>query len=86
MERYKKLIILILGILIIQSCTFTRIPKDYPLIVTGIRQSIEPEYTIYTIRDSNPKVSGWGKAAMYIELKDERYKFKLGDTVIFSKK
>jgi hypothetical protein len=86
MERYKKLIILILGILIIQSCTFTRIPKDYPLIVTSIHQSIESEYDIYVIKDYNPNTVGWGKTAMYIELKDERYKFKLGDTVIFSKK
>jgi hypothetical protein len=83
---YKNLTILILGILIVQSCTFTRSPKDYPLIVTGIRQSYESEYAIYTIKDSNPEVVGWGKSAMYIELKDKRYKFELGDTIVFSKK
>lgn len=82
----KKLTILILGILVMQSCTFVRSPKDYPLIVTGIRQSDEPEYTIYTIKDSNPKVDGWGEAAMYLELKDKRNKFNVGDTVVLSKK
>lgn len=86
MKRYKKLIMLILGMFTIQSCTFVRSPKDYPLIVTGIRQSTESEYNIYTIKDSNPSVNGWGEAAMYIELKDTHHKFKIGDTVVFSKK
>ena len=83
---YKKLIILILGILIAQSCTFTRNPKDHPLIVTSIHKSSDSEYDIYVIKDSNPKTNGWGTAAMYIKLKDKRHKFKIGDTVIFSKK
>lgn len=85
---YKNLFILILGMLIMQSCTFarTRSPKDYPLIVTSIHESSESEYNIYIIKDSNPDVAGYGEAAMYIKLKDKRHKFMIGDTVVFSKK
>jgi hypothetical protein len=82
----KKLIILIFGALIIQSCAFTRQPNKYPLIVTGVYQSSEPGYDIYVIKDSNPSTSGWGNAAMYIELKDKSHKFQIGDTIIFNKK
>ncbi len=84
--KYKKIIILILGIFILQSCLFIRCPNDYPLIVTSIRQSSEPEYDIYLIKDTNPHVQGCGDAAMYIELKDKRGKFKMGDTIVFNKK
>ena len=83
---YKNLFILILGILIMQSCTFIRSPKDYPLIVTSIHESSESEYDIYIIKDSNPDVAGYGEDAMYIKLKDKRHKFMIGDTVVFSKK
>lgn len=83
---YKNLFILILGILIMQSCTFIRSPKDYPLIVTSIHKSSESEYDIYVIKDSNPDVAGYGEDAMYIKLKDKRHKFMIGDTVVFSKK
>ena len=83
---YKKLIVLILGTLIVQSCTYTRSPNDHPLIVTSIHKLSESEYDIYVIKDSNPKTDGWGTAAMYIELKDRRHKFKIGDTIVFSKK
>ena len=83
---YKNLFILILGILIMQSCTFIRSPKDYPLIVTSIHESSESEYDIYVIKDSNPDVAGYGEDAMYIKLKDKRHKFMIGDTVVFSKK
>ena len=83
---YKNLTILILGILVLQSCTYVRSPKDYPLIVTSIHKSSESEYDIYTIKDSNPNVDGLGPAAMYIELKDKRHKFQIGDTIVFNKK
>lgn len=86
----KKLITLILSILIVilivSSYTFIRSPKDYPLIVTSIRQSSESDYSIYVIEDSNPSVQGWGRRAMYIELKDKRNKFNIGDTIVFNKK
>lgn len=84
----KKLIILIFGALIIQSCTFTRQPDKYPLIVTGIYhyQSTPPGYDVYVIRDSNPNTTGYGKAAMYIEFVDKSHKFQIGDTIIFNKK
>ena len=72
--------------LIMQSCTFIRSPKDYPLIVTSIYKSSESEYDIYIIKDSNPDVAGYGEDAMYIKLKDKRHKFMIGDTVVFSKK
>lgn len=84
--KYKKIIILILCIFILQSCLFIKCPDEYPLIVTSICQSSEPEYDIYLIKDTNPHVQGWGDAAMYIELKDKRGKFKMGDTIVFNKK
>ena len=82
----KKLIVLIFGVLIIQSCTFVRQPDKYPLIVTGIYNSSDDGYNIYEIKDSNPHAQGWGKAAVYIEFKDRSNKFQIGDTVIFAKK
>lgn len=84
--KYKKTIILILSIFILQSCQFMRCPDAHPLIVTSIRQSSEPEYDIYLIKDTNPHIEGCGAAAMYIELKDKRGKFKMGDTIVFNKK
>lgn len=88
MKKIEKVIVLILVILLIQSCTFTRHPDKYPLIVTGIYHypSIPSGYDIYVIKDSNPNTEGWGKAAMYIEFKDKSRKFQIGDTIIFSKK
>lgn len=85
-KKSKKLNILILCVLITQSCTFIRQPNKYPLIVTSVYQSSEPGYDIYVIRDYNPSTQGWGNAAMYIEFKDKRNKFKMGDTIVFSKK
>lgn len=82
----KKIIIISLSILILSSCTFVRNPKDHPLIITSISQSSELNYSIYVIKDSNPYVHGRGKAAMYIEFKDKRNKFNIGDTIVFSKK
>lgn len=82
----KKIIIIILSILMVSSCTFVRSPKDYPLIVTNISQSSESDYNIYVIKDSNPSVQGWGRRAIYIELKDKRDKFNIGDTIVFNKK
>lgn len=83
---YKNLIIFIFGALIIQSCIFIRQPDKYPLTVTEIRNSYDNGYDIYVIKDSNPNIDGWGESAMYIEVKDKRNKFKIGDTVVFSKK
>jgi hypothetical protein len=85
-RKYKKTIILILGIFMLQSCVFMRYPDAHPLIVTSIRQSSEPEYDIYLIKDTNPHIQGCGDAAMFIELKDKRGKFKMGDTIVFNKK
>ena len=85
MKTLGKVFVLILAILMIQSCTFTKQPDKYPLIITEIYES-EDGYDIYVIKDSNPKTQGWGNAAMYIELKDKRHKFQIGDTVVFSKK
>ena len=84
--KITKPVVLILTILLIQSCTFIRSPKDYPLIVTSIYQSNEPGYDIYVIKDCNPHVKGYGKTAMYIEFKDKRHKFQIGDTIVFNKK
>lgn len=81
-----KVSVLILAILLIQSCTFVKQPDKYPLIVTEIHKSYKDGYDIYVIKDSNPKTQGWGKSAMYIELKDKRHKFQIGDTIIFNKK
>jgi hypothetical protein len=86
MSKLGKLISLFLSIFILQACTFIRSPKDHPLIVTCIRQSAEEGYNIYTIKDTNPSVKGWGEAAMYIELKDKHGKFEIGDAVVFNKK
>lgn len=84
--KYKKIIILILGMFMLQSCLFVRCPDAHPLIVISIRQSSEPEYDIYLIKDTNPQVQEYGDAAMFIELKDKRGKFKMGDTIVFNKK
>ena len=81
-----KIFVLFLAILLIQSCTFVKQPDKYPLIITEIHKSYEDGYDIYVIKDLNPSTSGWGNAAMYIELKDKRHKFQIGDTVVFSKK
>ena len=81
-----KVFVLILAILLIQSCTFTRQPDKYPLIVTEIHKSYEDGYNIYVIKDSNPNTQGRGNAAMYIEFKDKSHKFQIGDTIVFSKK
>ena len=86
MKTLGKVFVLILAILLMQSCTFTKQPDKYPLIVTGVYQSSEPGYDIYVIKDSNPSTSGWGNAAMYIELKDKSHKFQIGDTIIFNKR
>lgn len=85
MKKLEKVILLILAMLLIQSCTFTRQPDKYPLIVTDYK-SAEDGYDIYFIKDSNPNNQGWGKAAMYIELKDKSRKFQIGDTIVFNKK
>lgn len=84
--KYKKTIILILSIFMLQSCQFMRCPDAHPLIVTSIHQSSEPEYDIYLIKDTNPHIEGCGDTAMYIKLKDKRGKFKMGDTIVFNKK
>ena len=86
MKILGKVFVLILAILMIQSCTFIKQPDKFPLIVTEIRKSYEDGYNIYVIKDSNPNIQGWGDAAMYIELKDKSHKFQIGDTVVFSKK
>ena len=86
MKKLEKVILLILAMLLIQSCTFTRSPEDHPLIVTKIYQSVDHGYDIYVIRDYNPRTEGWGNAAMYIELKDKSHKFQIGDTIVFNKK
>ena len=85
MKTLGKVFVLILAILMIQSCTFTKQPDKYPLIITEIYES-EDGYDIYVIKDSNPNAQGWGDAAMYIELRDKRHKFQIGDTVVFNKK
>ena len=85
MKILEKVFVLILAILLIQSCTFVKQPDKYPLIVTEIYKS-EDGYNIYVIKDSNPDTQGWGDAAMYIELKDKSHKFQIGDTIVFNKK
>lgn len=82
----RKLIALFLTIFLIQSCVPIRYPKEYPLVVEEIQMSAYFDYAIYKVRDTNPKVDGWGEKTMYIYLRDERYKFNIGDTVIFNKK
>lgn len=82
----KRLIALFLTIFLIQSCIPVRTPKEHPLVVVGIEMSAYSDQAIYKIRDTNPKVDGLGEKTIYIYLKDERYKFNIGDTVIFNKK
>ena len=84
-----KKLLAILAILLITSCdgVWEKKPDEYPLTVVSIYKDGNcPGYTHYTILDNDPSKNGWGADAMYIYLLDKEDKFKIGNTVIFSKK